>query len=194
MEIPPVTLFNNLVVTIMKHKQRPLLYPAAALLLAGLLTACDNGKNSAALAGHPVNIDPGTSCSLDGMILADYAGPKAQIHYDGQSRPDFFCDTVEMFNIWHNPEQARRILAIYVQDMGKTSWEKPDGHWIDAKAAFYVHGSRLHGSMGPTIASFASENDARKFAETNGGTVLRFDQVTDDMSALDGGALHDHSM
>lgn len=171
-----------------------LLSTAFALLLTAGLTACDHANDRSARTGQPVSIDAGTSCALDGMLLADYPGPKAQIHYDGQARPDFFCDTVEMFNLWHNPEQARRIIAIYVQDMGKTPWEKPDGHWIDAKSAFYVQGSRLHGSMGPTIASFDSEADARKFAETNGGTVLRFDQVTNDMSALDGGALHDHSM
>lgn len=166
---------------------------AASLLLAGLMTACDGHKDKAA-AVQPVLIDAGTTCSLDGMVLADYPGPKAQIHYAGQARPDFFCDMTEMFNTWHHQEQARRIAAIYVQDMGKTSWDQPDGHWIDAKTAFYVVGSKRLGSMGPTIGSFGSEADARKFAAENGGTVLRFDQVTPAQSALDGGALHDHQM
>ena len=53
-----------------------------ALCTVGLLAACDgnSGKN---LAVTPVEIDPGTSCSLDGMLLSEHPGPKAQIHYDG---------------------------------------------------------------------------------------------------------------
>ena len=111
------------------------------------------------------------------MLLLDYPGPKAQIHYD-QGAPEFFCDTVEMFAIYPRPEQQKRILAVYVQDMGKADWTKPQGHWIDAKMAFYVEGSKLHGSMGPTLGAFAAEKDAQSFAQKEGGRVLRFDQVT----------------
>ena len=159
-----------------------------ALLLA--LAAC--GREGTQSAG-PQEITRETACSLDGMILADYPGPKAQIHYEG-APPDFFCDTVEMFSIYLEPEQQRRVTALYVQDMGKASWDKPVGHWIDAKTAYYVKGSRRHGSMGPTIASFAREEDALAFAKEYGGQVLRFEAVTPDMADLSGGALHDASM
>ena len=153
-----------------------------ALCTVGLLAACDgnSGKN---LAVTPVEIDPGTSCSLDGMLL-----------YDGQETPDYFCDTVEMFNTVLNPQQARKITAIYVQDMGKADWIKPVGQWIDAKTATYVIGSNKTGSMGPTIASFSTMADAQAFAQANGGKVLRFGEVEADQVSLDGGALHDHSM
>jgi len=163
------------------------------MLAAGLLAACgaDKGSDSSILA---VEIDRSTSCALDGMLLADYPGPKAQIHYDCLNEPEFFCDTVEMFSIYLNPEQARRVSAMYVQDMAKADWDNPKGHWIDARTATYVHGSKRTGSMGPTIASFASADDARKFADTEGGKVLRFDEVTPDMAILDGGALHDKRM
>ena len=72
------------------------------LLLLGAVSAA-----GAALAGcgrteaatpPPVDFDPATTCDLDGMLLADYPGPKAQVHYAGQSAPVFFCDTVEMFS------------------------------------------------------------------------------------------------
>lgn len=165
----------------------------AAFAAAGLLAGCGAG-DSGGNAVVAVEIDAGTSCALDGMILADYPGPKAQIHYDGQVQPDFFCDTVEMFSIYLNPEQARRVAALYVQDMGKADWDNPKGHWIDARRAVYVHGSKRHGSMGPTIASFGSEADAQKFIETYGGKLLRFDDVKPDMVTLDGGALHDQRM
>lgn len=166
---------------------------AALLLLGAALAGCDRkAQDAAGLA--PLEIVPGTSCALDGMLLADYPGPKAQIHYAGRAEPDWFCDTVEMFNVFHSPEQVRAISAIYVQDMGKADWVKPVDNWIDARSAFYVAGSRLHGSMGPTFASFAQRADAEKFAAEHGGTVHAFSEVTPNMAALDGGALHDSVM
>lgn len=164
-----------------------------ATAASGLLAACGQGENGAA-AAVALEIDSGTSCTLDGMLLADYPGPKAQIHYRGVAEPDWFCDTIEMFNLYLNPEQARPIAALFVQDMGKADWDAPRGHWIDARHALYVFGSKRLGSMGPTAAAFASEADAKAFAAQHGGTVLRFDEVKPDMVILDGGALHDQRM
>lgn len=165
--------------------------PVAVSLAVGIaLGACNKAADTAA---RPAAITKETSCSLDGMLLADYAGPKAQIHYES-GPPDFFCDTVEMFSIYLRPEQQRRVRALFVQDMGGTDWERPVDQWIDARTAFYVHGSRKRGSMGSTLASFAREEDARRFASQNGGRVLRFSEVTADLVALDGGALHDGNM
>ena len=161
---------------------------------AGLLAACGRQDANGDATLVAVEIDDSTSCVLDGMLLADYPGPKAQIHYDGLTQPDWFCDTVEMFSLYLNPEQARRVSALFVQDMGKADWDQPRGHWIDARTAIYVHGSQRRGSMGPTIASFATEQDARAFAGQYGGTVLRFAEITPAMVVLDGGALHDQRM
>ncbi|MBP9714216.1 MAG: nitrous oxide reductase accessory protein NosL [Sterolibacterium sp.] len=141
----------------------------------------------------PQEIAQGTSCTLDGMLLADFPGPKAQIHY-AQGAPEFFCDTVEMFSIYLRPEQQKKIRALYVQDMGKAVWNTPQGHWIDARTAVYIQGSKLRGSMGPTFVSFADETAARAFIGKNGGKLLRFSEITPEMSALDGGALHDQRM
>ena len=163
-----------------------------ATLAVAALTGC--GQSDTATTVAPLTISQGTSCSLDGMLLADYPGPKAQIHYAGQTEPDFFCDTVEMFHTYLNPEQIRAVTGLFVQDMGRADWDEPRDHWIDAKTAFYIHGSKRHGSMGPTIASFAQEKDAVKFAAEYGGKLYRFTDVTPDMVILDGGALHDKSM
>jgi len=157
------------------------------LWAAAMLAAC--GQTAQAPA-KPVEITRETYCSLDGMALADYPGPKAQIHYE-QGKPDFFCDTVEMFSIYLRPEQQRRVRAIFVQDMAGTDWNNPRGHWIDAKTAFYVMGSRMRGSMGPTLASFSREQDAKSFAGKYGGKVLRFGEVKLDMVTLDGGVIRD---
>ena len=61
------------------------------------LTGCGE-QASTAQSLAPVEIDRSTSCELDGMLLSDYPGPKAQVHYAGQAQPAFFCDTVELFN------------------------------------------------------------------------------------------------
>ena len=155
-----------------------------------LLMACEPAAQKAVA---PLDIARDTYCSLDGMLLGDYPGPKAQIHY-AQGEPEFFCDTVEMFSIYLQPEQQKRVVAVFVTDMGKSTWENAAGHWIDAQQAFYVVGSSRRGSMGPTFASFGDESGARTFIEKNGGRVLRFSEVTPDMATLDGGVIKDKGM
>lgn len=161
----------------------------ALCVAALLLVACGEADRPA----PPREIAKDTVCVLDGMLLADFPGPKAQIHY-AAGEPDFFCDTKEMFAIFLRPEQQRRIVAIYTQDMAKADWTDPEGNWIDAKSAFYVAGSKLKGSMGPTLAAFAGEPDAQSFAKQHGGKVLRFDQVTLDLVDLSGGVVRDPKM
>lgn len=163
---------------------------ACGIAAAGLLAGCSKSETAAA---QPVELTRDAVCSLDGMTLMDYPGPKAQIHYES-GEPDLFCDTVEMFSIYLKPEQQRRVRAVFVQDMAQADWNAPAGHWIDARAAFYVAGSKARGSMGPTLASFAREEDARAFAARQGGKVLPFEQVTPDMAVLDGGVLKDHKL
>jgi copper chaperone NosL len=156
------------------------------LLLAIGLAGCDKAE----VAVAPEEIKAGTACSLDGMLLADFPGPKGQILY-GDGTREFFCDTYELFSATLQPEQARRVVALYTQDMGKTAWDDPQGNWIDAKSAWYVHGSRKTGSMGPTMAAFARKADAEAFAKAEGGKVLAFADVTSDMVSLGSGPAED---
>lgn len=172
--------------------RRQLLGWAVLASVAGLV-GCSQADNSAQSL-TPVEIDRSTSCELDGMLLADYPGPKAQVHFAGQGTPSFFCDTVELFATLLAGEQVRTARAVYVQDMGQADWNAPQGHWIDAKSAVFVVGGKRHGSMGPTIGSFAHEADAKKFAAEYGGKVLRFAEITPAMVDLSGGALHDTRM
>lgn len=161
------------------------------LCAAALLVACGDKSETAVVA---VEIDPATTCDLDGMLLADFPGPKAQIHFKGEDKPTFYCDTVEMFNTLLNPEQVKPVRAVMVQDMGKADWEQPRGNWFDARTGIYVLGSKRKGSMGPTIASFVQEADAQAFASQYGGKVLRFGDITRDMVDLSGGAQQDSRM
>ena len=91
------------------------------MLIIGVLLLAGYGKE---VKPNSQEITANTLCALDGMLLLDYPGSKAQIHYD-QGLPEFFCDTVEMFAIYLEPEQKKRVVAIYTQDMGKTDGIKP---------------------------------------------------------------------
>jgi len=171
--------------------RRRLLCAACALPLVSLVAG---SKKETAGAATPVEIDAATTCELDGMMLAEYGGPKAQVHYAGRAAPVFFCDTVEMFAALLRPEQQRSVRAAFVQDMAKADWDKPRGHWFDATIGFYVVGSRRRAAMGPTIVSFAAEAQARGFAAQWGGKVLRYADVRPEMADLRGGASQDTKM
>jgi len=174
--------------------RRRLLLGGLSLIGAAVLPACNPTPATPGAAGAAQDITAGTSCALDGMLLADYPGPKAQIRYAGEAEATFFCDTVELFNTVLRPEQVKTIVALHVQDMDRANWDEPRGHWIDARHAWYVAGSRRRGSMGPTIAPFGTEEGARRFAGEYGGRVLRYAEVRPDMVDLSGGALHDTRM
>ena len=157
--------------------------------LLALLAGCNPPEKAVA----PIELTQETSCSLDGMTLLDFPGPKAQIQYS-TGAPDFFCSTMEMFSIYLQPEQKKRITGIFTQDMGKTEWNNPKGNWFDAKNGFYVLDSRKFGAMGPTLGAFARREDAEAFAKQHGGKVLQFNQVTIEMVSMSGSVLHDERM
>ena len=165
-----------------------LLAVALAVGSTMLLPGCSQGEAAAPL--QAAAIDRNSADAVDGMLLLDYPGPKGQILY-ADGKPDFFCDTVGMFSAILRPEQQRQLRAAFVQDMAQEDWSHPTGHWIDAKAAFYVAGSKARGAMGATLASFAREDDARSFAAKQGGQVLRFAQITPAMVETDGGVIKD---
>lgn len=161
----------------------------AALWLAG----CSR-ESSTRTAVAPAEIRRGTACALDGMLLADYPGPKGQILHAGAAQPDFYCDTAEVLSTLLAPEQVRAVVGAWVQDMATADWDAPQGHWIDARTAWYVGGSRRHGSMGPTFASFATEQDAQRFTAQHGGSAHAFAAIRPDMVDLRGGAKSDSRM
>ena len=175
------------------ERERRALLGLLALTALAPLAACGERPSGAASVA-PVEITRSTSCELDGMLLMDYPGPKGQIHFAGADQPAFYCDTMEVLNTLLLPEQVRKVDAVYVQDMGKTDWDNPQGAWIDARSALYVRGSKRKGSMGPTFASFGSEADARQFIAQHGGELLRMPDIKPEMVDLRGGANLDSRM
>jgi copper chaperone NosL len=156
----------------------------------GTLGGCSRGEGPTTAA-----VEPGAtaSCSLDGMLLADYPGPKGQLWLAGQSGPAWFCDTTELLHALLQPEQIRTVHGAWVQDMARADWDRPQGHWIDARHAHYVLGSSRHGSMGPTAASFSTLEAARQFQAAHGGRTLAWAEIRPEMVDLSGGALHDNA-
>lgn len=171
--------------------RRRLLCGCAGLATLSLL-GCGQSGDAASTA--PAEPGPQVSCSLDGMLLADYPGPKGQIRYAKVAEVQWFCDSMELLATLVAPEQVRPVLSAYVQDMALADWDQPQGHWIDARTAVYVLGSRRHGSMGPTAASFATEAGAQAFVQAHGGRAVRFAEIRPDLVDLSGGALHDTRM
>jgi copper chaperone NosL len=152
---------------------------AAAMVVVLMLAACGDAARAPA-AGEPAD---DAACALDGMSLKDYPGPKAQIVFkDGHI--DYFCSLSELFEVLFGEDGQRGIGASYVQDMGKADWNRPRGHWIEARNAFFVIDSRARGAMGPTIGTFASKEEAQAFAAREGGRVIDYSQVKPDVLKL----------
>jgi copper chaperone NosL len=162
---------------------------SGALALAGC--SREPGDAAAAIAA---DFDAHASCALDGMLLADYPGPKGQLRLAGQADPEWYCDTLELLHLLLQPEQVRRVSGAWVQDVGHIDWERPRGHWIDARSAHYVLGSRRKGSMGVTAAPFADAAAAQAFHAQHGGRMLAYADIRPGMVDLSGGALHDTRM
>jgi len=144
--------------------------------VAYYMIACDGEKKQKVVI-EPEKISDIEECALDGMIVANYPGPKAQIVYRQDGKQEFFCETKELFHVYAEPGKEAQVAAIFVQNTAATDWEKPIGGWIDGKKAYYVIGASIQGSMGPTYAPFADKASAVPFIKKYGGEIKTFDEV-----------------
>ncbi len=147
-----------------------------SLLTIGFLLLIGCSKEEVTIS-FPIEFDRGHACSVCGMIIVDFPGSKAQIHYKN-GRYDLFCCTLDMFLFYLQPDRPRNITAIYVNDMGKADWKHPENHWIDAKNAFYVYGGDIMGPMGESLVPFSNIKEAEVYKKKHGGKIIRFDEVT----------------
>lgn len=152
---------------------------AIMLLVLGLgLSACNGSGDSASKKQGPVAIKSGEECHLCGMIISNFAGPKGEL-YDQSGHVQKFCSTRDMFSWYLQPENQNNTQEIYVHDMGRASWKKPDDKYlIPARSAWYVVGSDMKGAMGPTLVSFKQKADAQIFIHKHGGKLLAFKDIT----------------
>lgn len=131
------------------------------------------------VASKPLRIKKHHECAVDGMILSNFSGPKAQIHFksSSKSKVDFYCETSEMFRIYLEPGMEAQIKSLFVQDTSVVNWLNPSGGWFDALEAIYVGGSRKEGAMGSTYAPFSNQKDALQFIKAHGGKIYNFQEA-----------------
>lgn len=159
---------------------RPLLLNACLLLA---LTACQE-TDGAAAPPPPQEITAAAVGHYCGMNLSDHDGPKGQIRLASRSEPVWFSSVRDAVAFTRLPEEPKDIVAVYVTDLGRAQdWRQPEaGTWIEARQAWFVVGSRHTGGMGGAeLLPFATVAAARLFATREGGTVVRFAEVTDAM-------------
>jgi copper chaperone NosL len=151
----------------------------AALLGASILTGCQ-GEKTAEAPPPPRELTASAIGHFCGMTVQEHAGPKAQILLRSRPEPVWFTSARDAFSFTMLPEEPKDVRAIYVSDMARApSWEEPgNANWIDAKAAFFVIGSRARGGMGAEeTVPFSDRAAAEKFAAENGGWVVAFADV-----------------
>lgn len=130
---------------------------------------------------EPVAFHGSDECHVCGMAITDFPGPKGEAV--GREGVKKFCSTAELLGWWLQPENRNLDIKLYVHDMGRSTWEQPDDHYlIDATSAYYVSGTQLKGAMGAVLATFSDETAARSLAALHGGRVLRFEDI--DQSVL----------
>ncbi len=128
---------------------------------------------------EPRELTPDAVGYFCGMLVSNHNGPKGQIFLAGRDEPLWFTSVRDTLAFTHLPGEPKNILAIYVTDVGRASWDQPEpGTWIDARKAFYVVGSdRLGGMQAPEVVPFSSREDAVRFVAEHGGSIYRFRDV-----------------
>ena len=152
-------------------------------LVFGFLLLVGCGEEQAAEAPpaqEPTREATGHYC---GMIVVDHPGPKGHIFVGGRDEPVWFSSVRDTVAFTMLPEETKDLRAVWVNDMGQVkNWKSPEaGTWIDARAAWFVVGSRKMGGMGaPEPVPFGKEHAAHAFAGTHGGHVVAFADIPRD--------------
>lgn len=115
------------------------------------------------------------------MTVLEHEGPKGQIFLAELEAPFWFPSVRDAIAFTMLPEESKRIVAIYVNDMaGATDWSSP-GDWIDARAAWYVlDGARAGGMGAPETVPFSDRAAAERYAAEQGGRVVAFEDIPTD--------------
>ncbi|WEN14519.1 nitrous oxide reductase accessory protein NosL [Rhodanobacter sp. AS-Z3] len=160
-----------------------------AVLVTLLLAAC--GSNQPPPQQDALDIDKGDACAVCGMYIDAGPGPRGEAWVQGYKAPLKFGSTRDFFAYVLDPENQTRLQQLLVQDSAQINWQHPSNAaatFVDARSAWYVAWQPLTGLMGPTFASFAARQDADAFMRAHGGELLRFSEVTPQLTSLLGSA------
>lgn len=153
------------------------LRPVLALLLPLIVMACTDDKRVDVIQ-RAVAIESSEECHLCGMLIENFPGPKGEFYRRGDSHPQKFCSTRDLFSYLLQPENINRVSAVFVHDMAVAPWDSPDDHaFIDGRAAHYIVDHDRRGAMGPTLAAFKLRSDAEAFAKRFGGRLVAFGDI-----------------
>ena len=161
---------------------RKTLLAVSCLLAAALLAGCDDAPLDAVAAPPPAELTGDAIGYYCNMIVEAHSGPKGQIFLTGRKKPVWFTSVRDTIAFTRLGEEPKNVAAIYVNDMGRASWDQPEPDtWADARAAWYVVGSGMRGGMGaPEPVPFAEREAAERFARDEGGRVMAFDAIPDE--------------
>ncbi|MCX7117910.1 MAG: nitrous oxide reductase accessory protein NosL [Legionellales bacterium] len=123
-------------------------------------------------------LTPETTCAMDGMILMDFAGSKAQILWKDGHRT-FYCEAREAFSVWLDPIQKPRISIFFLQDLGGVPWGAYVDRWHPAAQMYLVIDSKKAGAMGLSYVPFLNRKDAEAFQSTHGGQLIPLAKITE---------------
>ncbi len=148
-----------------------------ALLAAKASVGQENSKINARRIKKGKIVEPtdADDCLVCGMFPKRYPHGKCQLRTP-EGRTIHFCSTQCLFAFLSRQTHYVQVpvtpLLIWVVD-------RKSGMWISGRTAFYVVGSsHLFGPMGHEAFPFALNQDAERFATTNGGTIAIFGEVS----------------
>ncbi|WP_312760058.1 nitrous oxide reductase accessory protein NosL [Pulveribacter sp.] len=126
----------------------------------------------------------GARCPVCGMFPERAPEWAAQLIFEGGDA-HFFDSPLSLFMYLQEPRRyspgraPQAIAAHYVTDAGAGP-----GTWLDARNAWYVHGSSARGPMrAGNLPAFATREAAQAFAQRRGGRVLGYGEVGGELIA-----------
>lgn len=139
------------------------------------LVGCEQRETG--MTCQPTPLSDSRECSLCGMHISNFPGPKGQACVDnGQVLG--FCSTNDLLSWAWQPDSKPRITALYVHDLSQAQWQSPtDDAWLNAREAVYIVGHSLKGAMGHSPAPFSDPGDAKRFAAEHGGHIRSFKEL-----------------
>ena len=124
-----------------------------------------------------VTVPAGAKCPVCGMFVAKYPNWSTTARFkDGTT--SYYDGPKDMFS--HYLDTARYTPGKHQTDIVALSVKEYYSlAAIDARAAFFVSGSDIHGPMGGELIPFKTERDAKSFKlDHKGKRIFRFNGIT----------------
>lgn len=131
-----------------------------------------------------IEVPKDAKCPVCGMFVAKYPKWAAEVQIDESKH--YFDGVKDMMKFYFKPAEFHKkatqsmITKLVVSDYYTLKA-------VDAKSAWYVIGSNVHGPMGHELIPFGNKKDAEAFKKDHyGKQIVSFEQITDEMiRALD---------